>query len=209
MAPFGMGQTYSQAAILAACNVRGLTARSTDEHEVVHLLDRGCIVGLFSGSAESGRRALGHRSIIADPRERRIKDKINDEIKHRQWFRPLAPMVLAERVGQWFDCPDDFQSPYMSFAIPVKPGLETRVPAIVHIDGTARVQTVHRELSPRVHQLLSRWHELTGVPMLVNTSFNDREPIVETPADALETFLRIGMDAVYFLDCHMLVSKAN
>ncbi len=118
-------------------------------------------------------------------------------------------MVLAERVGEWFDCPDDFRSPYMSFAIPVRPRLETRVPAIVHIDGTARVQTVHRELSPRVHQLLSRWHELTGVPMLVNTSFNDREPIVETPADALETFSRIAMDAVYFLDSHMLVSKAN
>ena len=208
MAPFGLGKTYSQADIVAACALHGLTARATDDHEIVGLLDSGRIVGLFGGPAESGRRALGHRSIIADPRDGRMKDKIN-AIKHRQWFRPLAPMVLAECVGQWFDCPDDFRSPYMSFAIQMRPGLQERVPAIVHLDGSARIQTVHRELSPLIHQFLSRWHQRTGVPMLVNTSFNDREPIVETPGDALETYRRIGMDAVYFIDHHMVVSKAG
>jgi carbamoyltransferase len=207
LAPFAMGRSYSRSDVLSACHRNGQTAHPAGDLEVLELLDGGKICGLFSGAAESGRRALGHRSIIADPRRVGTKERINNEIKHRQWFRPLAPMVLAEHVGEWFECTERFASPYMSFAIPIKPGLPERVPAIVHLDGSARVQTVHRELSPVIHEFLSQWHRRSNVPMLVNTSFNDREPIVETPADALNTFQRVGIDAVYFADFGLLVSK--
>jgi carbamoyltransferase len=206
-APFAMGKSYSGSEVLAACHTYGLTAVPARTEQVLQLLQDGRVCGLFSGEAESGRRALGHRSIIADPRRVDMKDQINRDIKHRQWFRPLAPMVLAEHVHQWFDCPEDFSSPYMSFAVPVRTGLRERVPAIVHADGSARVQTVHRELSPVIHEFLSKWHERTNVPMVVNTSFNDHEPIVETPGDALRTFQRVGLDAVYFIDCGLLVAK--
>jgi carbamoyltransferase len=206
-APFGMGRSYSRSEVLSACSRTGLTARSVGEHKILDLLDDGKICGLFSGAAESGRRALGHRSIIADPRRAELKDRMNRQVKHRQWFRPLAPMVLAEHVGQWFECDENFVSPYMSFAIPIKAGLQEVVPAIVHLDGSARVQTVHHELSPVIHEFLSKWYQRTNVPMLINTSFNDREPIVETPEDALSTFQRVAMDAVYFIDFGILVSK--
>ena len=106
------------------------------------------VIGLFSGSAESGRRALGHRSIVADPTSPEMKDKINSQIKHREWFRPFAPMILAEHTGEWFECDDNFKSPYMSFAVGVRPMMRERISAVVHVDGTARVQTVHRELTP-------------------------------------------------------------
>jgi carbamoyltransferase len=206
MAPFAMGRAYSRSEILAACQQLGLTAHPVEHREVLDVLDRGGVIGLFNGAAESGRRALGHRSIVADPRRAEAKRKLN-EIKHRQWFRPLAPMVLAEHVGEWFECGESFESPYMSFAVPIRQGLAESVPAIAHLDGTARVQTVHPGLSPVIHGFLSSWHERTGVPMLVNTSFNDREPVVETPSDALRTFLRVGIDCLYFIDCALLVSK--
>jgi carbamoyltransferase len=205
---FAMGRSYSRSEVLAACREHGLTAQPVEAHEVLELIASGRVCGLFSGAAESGRRALGHRSIIADPRRSDIKDRINREIKHRQWFRPLAPMVLAEHVDQWFECPETFSSPYMSFAVPVKPLLQECVPAIVHADRSARVQTVHHELSPLLHDFLSKWHARTKVPLLVNTSFNDGEPIVETPEDALRTFQRVGLDVVYFIDYGILVTKS-
>ena len=209
IAPFGMGKSYSRAEITDACGSFGLIGQHVGPQQVVELLEAGQIIGLFSAASESGRRALGHRSIVADPRRLEIKDRINNEIKHRQWFRPLAPMALAEHAWEWFECGTEFISPYMSFAVPVRPQLRERVPAILHLDGTARVQTVHRELSPLIHELLSKWHASTGVPMLVNTSFNDREPIVETPVDALNTFQRVPLDALYFIDVGLMVSKTH
>jgi len=209
IAPFGMGKSYSRAEILDACDSFGLVAQQAGSQQAIDLLEAGQIIGLFSAASESGRRALGHRSIVADPRQSEIKDRINNEIKHRQWFRPLAPMVLAEHTSEWFECGAEFMSPYMSFAVPVQPQLRELVPAILHLDGTARVQTVHRELSPSIHDLLSKWHASTGVPMLINTSFNDREPIVETPVDALNTFQRVPLDALYFIDFGIMVSKSD
>jgi carbamoyltransferase len=207
MAPFAMGRSYSRPEILAACTSAGLIAQPCDALDIVDLMERGKIIGLFAGPSESGRRALGNRSIIADPRNQQIKDKINQEIKHRQWFRPLAPMLLAEEVGQWCEYTTDLVSPYMSFAVPIRKELRARVPAILHLDGTARVQTVHPQLSPALHALLSHWYRRTGIPMLLNTSYNDREPIVETPSDALGTFLRVPVDAVYFMDCGLIVVR--
>jgi carbamoyltransferase len=208
-APFAMGRRYRVGEIRSACRQAGFSLRSARLSELIDLIDAGKIIALFSGAAESGRRALGHRSIIGDPRRAEIKDRINNEIKHRQWFRPLAPMVLAEYVSEWFDCPPGFTSPYMSFAIPVRPDRRAGLPAITHIDGSARVQTVHRGLSPGIHALLSEWHRRTALPILINTSFNDREPIVETPSDALSTFGRVPIDALYFMDFGMLVMKPS
>jgi carbamoyltransferase len=169
----------------------------------------GKIIGLFSGSAESGRRALGHRSIIADPRLEHVRERLNADIKRRQWFRPFAPMIIAEDVAEWFDCDAEFQSPYMSFAVPVRTAMRGRIPAVVHFDGTARVQTVHKDLTPRLHAMLLKWKAMTGVPILLNTSFNEREPIVETPADALNTMVRTGLDALFFADERLLVGKTE
>ena len=152
---------------------------------------------------------MGNRSITADPRRPEMKDRLNRQIKHRQWFRPFAPMVLAEHTAEWFKCDPAFASPYMSFAIPIRPRMRKYVPAVVHADDSARLQTVHRELTPELHGLLAAWYEATGVPILLNTSFNEREPIVETPSDALNTMRRAGIDGIYFVDAGILAQPGE
>jgi carbamoyltransferase len=206
LAPFAMGRQYSAGAVRAACDAAGATPQAIRLEEVIARLAAGQVVAVFAGAAESGRRALGNRSILGDPRRADIKSRINDEIKHRQWFRPLAPMVLADHVAEWFQCPPGFSSPYMSFAIPVRPERRSAIPAVTHLDGSARIQTVHRDLSPITHALLEAWHARTGVPILINTSFNDREPIVETPDDALRTFRQVPIDLLYFADFGLAVT---
>jgi carbamoyltransferase len=207
IAPYAMGKSYGRAEVESAIAATGLVARNAEMKEVVKLLARGDVIGLFQGGAESGRRALGNRSIIAHPGFPGIKERLNSAIKHRQWFRPFAPMVAAEQVSEWFRCPPGFSSPYMSFAVPVRAEATKKIHNVVHFDGTARVQTVHRELSPQLHKLLSVWQAETGLPVLLNTSFNDREPIVETPMDALKTFMRTAIDHVFFADHCILVSS--
>lgn len=131
---------------------------------------------------------------------------MNDAVKHRQWFRLFAPVVLAEEASEWFECQPGFSSPYMSFAMPVGTERRNAIANVVHLDGTARLRTVHPDLSPRLHRLLTLWQAMSGLPMLLNTSFNDREPIVETPLDALHTFVRAPIDYVYFAD-HALLGR--
>lgn len=206
-APFALGKTYSRIEVAAACRSAQIRMTETTASEILELLWTGEVIGLFWGSAESGRRALGHRSIIANPALPGMKDRINAQIKHREWYRPFAPMILAEHVGEWFECDAAFKSPYMSFAVPVRETVRARIPAVVHLDGTARVQTVHRELTPGLHALLTQWHAMTGIPLLLNTSFNDREPIVESPADALNTLRRTPLYGIYFADYGILALK--
>ncbi|OGT88238.1 MAG: carbamoyltransferase [Gammaproteobacteria bacterium RIFOXYA12_FULL_61_12] len=161
--------------------------------ETARLLADGKVFGWFQGRSEFGPRALGNRSILADPRPGWMKDRLNARVKHRQPFRPFAPLVLAERAQEVFE--GEEESPFMLIAKRVRPEWRDRIPAIVHVDGTARVQTVSRETNPRLHQLLEAFDALTGVPVLLNTSFNVRgEPIVETPGDAVECFLGTGID---------------
>lgn len=208
-APFAMGDSYSRLQIVSAARSHGMSIKNATTSEFLTRIVDGEVFGLFIGAAESGRRALGHRSIVADPRRIEVRDKINAEIKHRQWYRPLAPMVLHEHLQNWFDCSADFESPYMSHAIPVKEGARQLIPAVVHLDGTARVQTVHRDLTPKVHDILAGWHAMTGVPVLVNTSFNDREPIVETPHDAICTLKRVKLDGIYFGDHDLMIDSGS
>ncbi|MES2901976.1 MAG: carbamoyltransferase C-terminal domain-containing protein [Pseudomonadota bacterium] len=151
------------------------------------LLCQGKVVGLFHGRSEFGPRALGHRSILADPRHPHMRDWINDKVKQREWFRPLAPVVLIEHAAEFFDVPG--ASPFMQFAAPVHPAAARKVPAITHVDCTARLQTVGPDDDPFLLALLHAFHERSGLPVLLNTSFNGKdEPIVETPAEALESF---------------------
>lgn len=201
ISPFAMGRTYSPVEVIAAGRSQGCgePLRQTAP-DLATDLEAGKVIALFQGSSESGRRALGNRSIVCDPRDANQKERLNRVIKKRQWFRPFAPMILVEHVRDWFEVDESFASPYMSFAAKFRDGQGERVPAVRHADGSARVQTVHKELTPRTHDILSAWQARTGIPILLNTSFNDSEPIVETPAEAIATMLRSGIDQVHFAD---------
>ncbi|MEV5784608.1 carbamoyltransferase C-terminal domain-containing protein [Streptomyces sp. NPDC052287] len=154
----------------------------------------GKIIGWFQGGSELGPRALGARSILADPRTTASSHALNERIKHRETFRPFAPSILADHADTWFDL--DVASPFMLLAPPVRPDHADTIAGVVHVDGTARVQTVDPAAAPAYGALIEHFHQLTGVPAVLNTSFNDREPIVESPAHALATFQACDLDAV-------------
>jgi len=173
--------------------------------DLVDLLDKQMIVSVFGGGSESGKRALGNRSILADPRNAKMKETINEKVKHRQWYRPFAPSILREEVENWFD--EDVDSPYMSFVLKFKEECQEKVPAVVHVDGSARLQTVTRKDNKWYHSFLKLWNKKSGVPIILNTSFNDREPICETPDHALDCFLRTNIDRLYFYDHGIMIKK--
>ncbi len=162
---------------------------------VASLLEQGKVVGWFQGGAEFGPRALGNRSIIADPRRTEMQDLVNACVKRREEFRPFAPSVLEEKAGQWFSgCS---RSPHMILVFDVPENLRDQLPAVTHVDGTARVHTVSRAANPLYHRLIGEFEKLTGVPVILNTSFNVKgEPIVTTPREAVRTFFGTGMDAL-------------
>ena len=169
--------------------------------DVASLIDRtareiadGKIVGWFQGRMEFGPRALGARSILADPRRAEMKDTLNRRIKYREPFRPFCPSILAESTGDYFET--DYPSPFMVMAYKIKPARRSEIPAVTHGDGTGRLQTVEKDVNALYWQLIHRFNELTGVPVLLNTSFNENEPIVNTPEQALDCFLRTQMDAL-------------
>ena len=180
----------------------------TDDDKVVELLtENNNVISVFGGGSESGRRALGNRSILADPRSPDMKDIINEKVKHRQWFRPFAPSVLRDDVSEWFD--RDVDSPYMTTVIKFKENVRNKVPAVVHYDGSARLQTVTENDNKWYYNFIKKFKEKTGVPIVLNTSFNDREPIVETPEHALNCFLGTDIDYLYFYEANILVEKIN
>ncbi len=159
------------------------------------LLCEGKVVGLFQGRSEFGPRALGHRSILGDPRHGAMRDWINSKVKLREWFRPLAPVVLLEHADRYFNIAQ--ASPFMQYAAPVRTDVAATVPAITHVDCTARLQTVGPHDDPFLRSLLLSFAARTGVPVLLNTSFNGKdEPIVETPREALESFRSMPMHAL-------------
>ena len=152
------------------------------------------ILGWYQGRAEWGPRALGNRSIVADPRRPEMKEILNSRIKHREIFRPFAPSILAEKTGMWFS--KSHPSPFMTLAYSVLPDKRDKIPAPTHVDGTGRLQTVTADANPRYHALISEFERQTGVPVVLNTSFNDNEPIVCRPEEAIDCFLRTKMDAL-------------
>lgn len=155
------------------------------------LIDAG-VVGWFNGRAEFGPRALGARSILADPRRPDAKELLNSKIKRRESFRPFAPSILREYVKEYFEVTDEV--PFMEKVFPILPEKRATIPAVTHVDGTGRLQTVDRTVTPRYYQLIETFRQKTGVPILLNTSFNENEPIVNSPAEALDCFLRTQMD---------------
>jgi carbamoyltransferase len=156
-------------------------------------LAQGCIVAWFQGAMEFGPRALGNRSSLADPRDPAMKDRINATIKFREDFRPFAPAVLEEKVEEYFS--DGVKSPFMTLTFDVRKEKQAQIASITHVDGTARIQTVSRDTNPRFHRLISEFGMLSGVPMVINTSFNVKgQPIVCNPRDAVSTFFMTGMD---------------
>jgi carbamoyltransferase len=159
-------------------------------------------VGWFQGRMEFGPRALGARSFVADPRRADMRETLNQKVKLREWFRPLAPSLLEESSAELFGEPYD--DPFMITVLDVAGDQRARVPAVVHVDGTARPQTVSRATNPRYWQLIDEFRKLTGVPVVLNTSFNVQEPIVCTPADAVRTFQAATFDALVLED-HLVV----
>ena len=197
------GPEFTDVAIRECIEVNGVAFRKAgcrwetlDDEELIgetaNALARGAVVGWFQGRMEWGPRALGNRSILADPRRDDMKELLNRKIKRRESFRPFAPAILREAVGQWFETDDDV--PFMGKVYVIKPEKRALVPAVTHVDGTGRLQTVERAANPRFHALIARFSRSTGVPMLLNTSFNENEPIVCTPSDAVACFLRTNMD---------------
>src|SRR6266478_6575390 len=158
----------------------------------------GKILGWFQGRAEWGPRALGNRSIVADPRRSEMKDVLNRRIKHREIFRPFAPSILAEKTSEWFE--QSHPSPFMTMAYAVKKEMRDKIPAPTHVDGTGRLQTVTQTANPRYWKLIRAFEQQTGVPVVLNTSFNDNEPIVCKPQEAIDCFARTQMDALVLGD---------
>ena len=192
-----LGPEYSDAEIRGAFDVAGVRYRRIDDPsaKAAELLAEGNIIGWFQGRAEFGPRALGHRSILADPTRPNMKDEVNRRIKYREEFRPFAPAVLDTEANKIFDL--DVPSPFMTVAVDVRPEWRDRLPAVVHVDGSARVQTVSRATDPKFFDLIERFGQLRGAPVVLNTSFNVRgEPIVESPINAVATFAASGLNAL-------------
>ncbi|HXM97819.1 MAG TPA: carbamoyltransferase C-terminal domain-containing protein [Candidatus Dormibacteraeota bacterium] len=197
------GPGYNNSEIRAAIEATklsndGCVISELPEEELVKqtaaIIAEGKILGWFQGRAEWGPRALGNRSIVADPRRPEMKEVLNRRIKHREIFRPFAPSILAEKTAAWFE--KSHPSPFMTLAYSVRPEMRDKIPAPTHIDGTGRLQTVTRDANPRFHGLITAFEAQTGVPVVLNTSFNDNEPIVCRPQEALDCFQRTQMDAV-------------
>ena len=192
------GKSYSDAHIESALDRMGMRNERLPDEElqrrVATDLANGKIVGWFQGRFEIGPRALGNRSILADPRRAEMKDILNRRVKHREPFRPFAPAVLRERISEWFQF--DQADPFMTMAPQVVPGKEAIIPAAVHADNTGRIQTVDAETNPRYHGVIREFERITGVPVVLNTSFNRQEPIVATPEQAISCFLRTDMDVL-------------
>ncbi|MDH4186282.1 MAG: hypothetical protein OEV08_04735, partial [Nitrospira sp.] len=210
------GPEFSDGSIQALCeNERASIAKAhcsvrciADEGELVRLVAdavfRGLVVGWFQGRMEWGPRALGNRSILADPRRADMKDILNLKIKRRESFRPFAPSILREHVTEWFETDDDV--PFMMQVYQVRAERRASIPAVTHVDGSGRLQTVHPHANPRYYRLIDAFRTMTGVPMVLNTSFNENEPVVCKPEEALACFLRTEMDVLVLGD--WVISRA-
>jgi carbamoyltransferase len=190
------GPEFSDKRMRAALDGAGLVGKELPTDEVVgrtaDALADGAVVGWYQGRLEFGPRALGNRSILTDPRRHDMQDILNARIKHREPFRPFAPAVLEERTGEYFE--KSYPSPFMLLTYPVRPEKRGEIPAPTHVDGTGRLQTVRRGQNERYYDLISAFADRTGVPVLLNTSFNENEPICCTPEEAIDTFVRTRMD---------------
>ncbi len=203
-----LGKEYTENEIIDILSRRKIKSEKMDNVALrtAKLLSEGKIVARFDGRMEFGERALGNRSILADPRIPEMKDKINSIIKYRESYRPFAPSVIQEKASKFFDVPDDFQCPYMEKVIPVKSEFRDKLPAITHVDGSARIHTVNKQDNENFYNILLEVGKLTNFPIVLNTSFNiNGEPIVMSPNDALNTFFNSGLQ--YLILGNYLITK--
>ena len=199
------GSEFSETEYLMALQKYNLQSEILEQEnllpKVVDALCEGKVVGWFQGRMEFGARALGNRSILADPRREDMRDIINLKIKFRESFRPFAPSILEENVGEYFEI--NTTVPFMEKVFKILPGKQQQIPAVTHVDGTGRLQTVSRQTNPLYWDLIKSFADRTGVPLLLNTSFNENEPIVRTPEEAIKCFLRTQMDVVVLGSCYV------
>ena len=190
------GSKFNHEEIIKVLDKEGVSYTILSDDDLFEIVSdklvNGGVVGWFQGRAEFGPRALGNRSILVDPRRKDAKDLLNEKIKRRESFRPFAPSILKEAVGEYFIQHDAV--PFMEKVFDIKKEKYEQIPAVTHVDGTGRLQSVDKDVSPRYHKLISKFAEKTGVPILLNTSFNENEPIVNKPEEALACFLRTKMD---------------
>jgi carbamoyltransferase len=208
-----LGPDYSQNEIISAIESADVNVESFDTTELVldkaaKLLTDNNVVGLYQGRMEWGPRALGNRSILADPRDGDMQDIVNRKIKFREGFRPFAPSVIADEAKKFFDIYQE--SPYMLFVHDVKEKKQNNLEATTHVDGTARPQTVHQDDNPVYYDLIRKFGDITDVPVVLNTSMNRRgEPIVNTPQDAVECFTGTNMDYMAFPDAGIIITDGE
>jgi carbamoyltransferase len=197
------GSSYVNTEIEQLLVKKNISFKKVNDEELYDLVSERLInagvVGWFSGKAEFGPRALGGRSILADPRRNDAKDLLNAKIKRRESFRPFAPSILKEHVRDFFEVNDIV--PFMEKVFPIKKEKQSSIPAVTHVDGTGRLQSVDEEVSPRYYKLIHAFYNKTGIPILLNTSFNENEPIVNSPEEALNCFLRTNMDMLVLENC--------
>ena len=205
-----LGPSFSNSEIETTLQKHQLKYRRSEkiEQEVAQLLSQQAIVGFFQGGMEFGPRALGNRSLLADPRNPQTREIMNHKVKHREYFRPFAPSILHEEAKKWFEIKKETSaSDFMLMAYAAVDSVKDKIPAVLHVDGTSRLQTVKKEENPRYYNVIAEFYQITGVPIVLNTSFNDQEPIVCTPTDAIKTFMKTQIDYLAIGD--FLVSKAE
>ena len=200
-----LGRPYTPVQLMNATRSFNLIEEKLNLQDVINDISNGKVLAVFQGKSESGRRALCNRSILGDPRNPSIRDLMNQKVKHRPLFRPFAPVILEDELENWFEYSQ--KSPFMSHALPFRPEKISLVPAVVHKDGTGRIQTVNSNSNPWMYLLLKYWLQTTGCPLLINTSFNDNEPIVETPFNAVACFMRTKIDYLLLPDLSLKISK--
>jgi len=193
-----LGLEFNNYEIERALKERKVNYRRSENiaRDAARCIADGKIVGWFQGRMEAGPRALGSRSITVDPRDPKMKDRLNERVKRREFFRPFAPSVLEEKAAEYFIFPKGQPSPYMILIADVRPEKKDIIPAVTHADGTARFHTVSKRTNPLYWQLIAEFEKITGVPVIINTSFNENEPIVCTPEDAVNCFLRTDFDVL-------------
>ena len=198
-----LGNSVSDDEIVALLKSRKINYKRYSDEEIIkitaELLAEGSVLGWFQGRTEFGPRALGNRSVLVDPSRPDAKDLLNSKIKKRESFRPFAPSILREYVHEYFEEDDDAY--FMEKVFQIREEKRKIIPAVTHVDGTGRLQTVNKDISPKYYSLIDKFREITGVPILLNTSFNENEPIVNSPKEALECFLRTEMDALVLGNC--------
>jgi len=200
---------YSDSDINTVVEKYNAEVKDATNEDVVALLKDRNIVTIFQGRSENGPRALGNRSILYDPTDPDGKDHVN-KVKHREYFRPFAGSILHEYVHEWFDLRGMDETPHMMYAVNCQPGIEEKIPSIIHVDGTCRIQTVKRDQNPHYYDLIKAFNDATGIPIIFNTSFNlGGDPLVETLDDAVETLVRSEIEYLYLPEYGKLISVKN